>query len=228
MTEPTVDDIAAALEGLTRVMRWRAAHREAERKRARFDATGKLVPRPLRGNVYIRDAAFIREPIGKGDAELWITYTSGREEFRRIREQHPELALTGMLCDPDALNGYVAYPKRQAPRLPMGTGGITQYIPVHGGVTYAEKDSIAAVWGFDTMHYASEKQPRTDPDWIRYQCHILHHGLEVAEDLWPKFRRTTDTAKRAAMVQGLFEIDPGRADRLGTEALLNLMVGKIG
>jgi hypothetical protein len=222
----------AELDVLMQRMRLSAAARERQRKLQRFDpATGKLVPKVNR-NRSIRDAAVVREPIGRGNAELWITYTPGREEFVRLRERCPELVLAISTCDPDALNGYVAFDKRHAPRLPMTTGDLVQYIPVHGGVTYACKDSIAAVWGFDTMHGGSEKVPRTDRDWMRYQCHILHHGLEIAEDLWPKFRRERNQVKRAEMAQGLFDIDPAASgdlkERLGFEALISLLCGRIG
>jgi hypothetical protein len=208
------------------------AQREAERKLRRFHpVTGKLVPAESR-NRWIHDRTLIREPLGNGPAELWITYTPGREDHLRLREEHPELALTISFCDPDALNGYVAFPKRHKPNLPMGTGGLTQYIPVHGGVTYSVKDSFAAVWGFDTMHAGSPDVERTKPEWIRYQCHILHHGLQIAGDLWPRFHREPHVGRRAEMAQALFDIDEaasgGLQDRLGFEALINLLGGKIG
>jgi hypothetical protein len=222
----------AELDVLMQRMRESAAARERQRKLRRFHpATGKLVAKPSR-NRLIREAAIVCEPIGKRGAELWITYTPGREDFLRMREYHPELVLAISTCDPDALNGYVAFPKRHAPRLPMTTGDLVQYIPVHGGVTYACKDCIAAVWGFDTMHGGSEKVERTDRDWARYQCHILHHGLEIAEEMWPEFRRERDLQKRAAMAQALFDIDPaasgGLKERLGFEALIGLLCGRIG
>jgi hypothetical protein len=225
-------EMESTLRNLSLEMRVMEARREKERKLRRLNpATGKLLPRESR-NRWIHDQAFVREPLGRGDAELWITYTPRREDHIRMREEHPELFQTIGLCDPDALNGYVAWPKRHGPKLPMETGGIIQYIPVHGGVTYALKDSFATVWGFDTMHAGSPGVERTNSDWIRFQCHLLHHGLQVAEGLWPKFRRERDVHKRAEMAQALFDIEPaasgGLGDRLGFTALLNLLTGKIG
>jgi hypothetical protein len=219
------------IEVLKRQKRWREQERAQERKLARFHpVTGRLLPKDSR-NRLISDDALAREPIGKHGAELWITYTPGREEFLRVRRLYPELDSTLKFCDPDALNGYVAFPKRHAPRLPMDIGNIVQYIPVHGGVSYAHKDATAAVWGFDTMHAGSEDVPRTDRDWMRHQCHILHHGLEIAAGLWPEFRRAGQ-ARRIEMAQGLFDIDPaaegGLDKRLGFQALVNLMCGRIG
>ena len=138
--------------------------------------------------------------------------------------------LPGMteFLDPGALNGYVAFPKRRAPRIPGDDQNLVQYIPIHGGVTYACKDSYAAVWGFDTMHHQSEAQPRTDQDWIRGQCLILYYGLRLSEKLWPEFRRASD-ARRLELAQGMFELLPGGDIRdLGFTALLNLLIGKVG
>jgi hypothetical protein len=184
-------------------------------------------------NRHLHDVAIIREPLGRnGDAELWIAYTGMREEALRLRATHPELEYFHSVCDPDALNGYVAFPKRRGPKLPTHYQGLVQYIPVHGGITYAVKDSFATVFGFDTAHWKSEDQPRTDPEWIRYQCHVLHHGLRMAEELWPKFRKANRDGK-IAIAQTLFEeCDPAQSgrvsDRLGFTALINLMCGKVG
>ncbi|HEY1897029.1 MAG TPA: hypothetical protein VGG62_12180 [Terracidiphilus sp.] len=211
---------------------WQMKQRKtAARIAARTDpATGKLA-KTVSNNAYIRSKAIVVEPmISRRGAELWITYNGARGDFLRMRKEFaPTRAST--FCDPDALNGYVAFPKRHAPRMPITTGGIVKYIPVHGGATWACKDATAAVWGFDTMHAGSENVERTNQDWIRYQCHVLHHGLEIAEELWPKFKRATQ-AQRAEMAQQLFDIDvaaSGRTtDRLGFEAMLGILFGRIG
>jgi len=91
--------------------------------------------------------------------------------------------------DPDALNGYVAFPKRKAPKIPRTANGIVRYIPVHGGVTWGRKDGFACVWGFDTGHHNSLEVPRTDPDWIMKECLILLAGIRKAEELFPRYKR---------------------------------------
>jgi hypothetical protein len=132
------------------------------------------------------------------------------------------------VCDADALNGYVAFPKRRAPHIPPGTGSLTSYIPVHGGVTYASKDSFAAVWGFDTMHSGSEHEPRGDKDWILANCVILYRGLLLAAKLWPEFRRA-GRDRRMVLAQQLLDLIPEQPlmEKLGFEALINLMCGKV-
>jgi hypothetical protein len=221
------DKITSDLSRMWARIRQDFAHR---REAERFSAPGRFAPRHDR-NRAIHDAAHIREKIGRGDrAELWICYSPIREEVLEARAAGIELS---SYLNPDALNGYIAFTKRHAPALPRNdTGNIVQYIPVHGGVTYALKDGFAAVWGFDTHHHRSETVDRTDADYIRYQCALLYHGLEVAEDLWPRFHRERDMGKRAEIVQALFNVDPARSgepvtDRLGFQGLLGLL-GNVG
>jgi hypothetical protein len=222
-----IDDMMAQM----RRMEWnRAARLKALRLSPRRTYLKRLEPR----NRAIAEAAIVREPIPNSHAELWITYTPGRNEFLQIREQaavDPKFAellkLTLELCDPDALNGYVAFDKRHAPRLPARDGGPVKYIPVHGGCTYHVKDSYAAVWGFDSMHAYSERQPRTDLDWARGQCLILYVGLLKAEELWPEFRRA-GRERQCEIAQSVADLLPGTPiEDLGMGVLLNLMTGEI-
>lgn len=214
-------------EGTERLRRMEA-RREAERKAARFKPDGKL-RRAESWNADIAKAALVREPIPGGHgAEFWITYYAGRNEALRIQNDPRLAGLLGArrILDPDALNGYVAFPKRRAPKLPHGTGNIVQYIPIHGGVTWARKDSYMAVWGFDTMHANSEKQPRTDQDWIRANCWVLYRGLMLAEKLWPEFRRASQE-RRAELAQQLLDLieEQPLMDKLGFEALIGTFFG---
>lgn len=211
---------------LVRKLRWHKEARETARKAARRSA-GKYIPREDR-NRYLAAQALVREPLANG-AEAWVTYTAGRADFLRLREQPALTSIAHQLCDPDALNGYVAFPKRAAPKLPAGTGDIAQYIPVHGGVTYATKDGYMAVWGFDTMHAGSEVEPRTDKDWILANCWVLYRGLLQAAQLWPKFRRA-DRFHRAEMADQLLALieEQPLNKKLGFEAMFNTLFGKVG
>lgn len=219
------------LINLSRKLRWSDQRREAERKQARFDDRGRLKPRII-GNASIRESALERKPIDDGRAEIWITYTGMREAWLQLRsnsavvKQLPELLKT---ADPQALNGYVAFPKRRTPKLPPEAKELTKYIPVHGGITYACKDSLAAVWGFDTMHYGSENQPRTERAWIRANCWILYRGLLLAEQLWPEFRRASET-RRVELAQQLLDLVPEQplGEKLSTEAMISVLsLGKV-
>ena len=214
-----------------RRLRWATQAREAAARRARCPE-GRYLPKGSR-NRTIAAAAILRQPVpGDAHAGFWVTHVAHREEWLRIRRDLPELELASKLLDPDALNGYVAFDKRHAPRVGDGTGNIVQYIPVHGGVTYAEKDSYAAVWGFDTMHCRSEEEPRTDPAWILANCYVLYRGLKLGAELWPEFRRA-NCARRAELAQQLIDLNEEQSgqplhQRLGFEALINLMTGQVG
>jgi hypothetical protein len=200
------------------------ARREAARKAARLKPDGSLAL-ARSANAHIAQAALVREPVPNGrGAEFWITYCAGRDEFLRLRDDPAFSKLT--FCDPDALNGYVAFPKRQAPSLPRSTGNIVQYIPVHGGVTWARKDSFMAVWGFDTMHATSEREPRTDQDWIRANCWVLYRGLLLAAKLWPEFRRASQK-RRAELAEELLDLvgEQPLMEKLGFEALIGTFLG---
>lgn len=214
-------------EACERLSRMRARH-EAERKAERFRPDGSF-NRARAPNADIAKAALVREPIPGGNgAEFWITYTGMRESWLAMRADPVTMHLTELLkhAEPEALNGYVAYPKRRAPKLPPGADNIVQYIPCHGGVTWAHKDSYAAVWGFDTGHYNSEKQPRTDQDWIRAHCWVLYRGLMLAEKLWPEFRRASQQ-RRAELVQQVLDLveEQPLIEKLGFNALMGLTFG---
>jgi hypothetical protein len=221
----------AELKGLMGDFERRQQQRKVEEQRARFNSQGKLKKRPMSRNRLIASGALLREKLGP-HAELWITYCGSRGDALRIAGDETLRILlpqTSALLDPEALNGYVAFEKRYAPRLPAGYQNLVQYIPVHGGITYAAKDDFAAVWGFDTMHYRSEREPRSDQDWIRASCQILYRGLLLAAKHWKEFHRA-GRERRAEIAQELLDLVPEQEmrEKLGFTALMNLMAGKIG
>lgn len=218
------DDNLKELDRLMWQLRGRTEARTRKRRAARRGA-GKYKPRDSR-NRYIAETALVRESIDQGRAEIWITYTGLREEWLRLRRL-PEFR-DNKEFEPDALNGYIAWRKRWKPRVPVTTGGLVKYIPVHGGVTWAHKDSYAAVWGFDTMHAASENEPRTDRDWIRGNCWILYRGLILAAQLWPEFQRA-NRRRKAQLAEQLLALLPEQpmGKKLGFEAMIGLLAGDV-
>jgi hypothetical protein len=214
------------IERLSRNLRWRKQAREAERKRLRRPE-GKYVPAGSR-NRHIAGQAILRQPVPNDKhAEFWVAYGGMREAWLLMSKG--SRGVCDPDADPDAMNGYVAFDKRYAPVVGDGARNLVQYIPVHGGCTYAEKDSYAAVWGFDTMHYGSERQPRSDPAWIIANCWILYRGLKLGAELWPEFRRA-NRDRRGELAQQLLDLveEQPLVDKLGFEAMCNLLVGKVG
>lgn len=70
-----------------------------------------------------------------------------------------------------ALNGYVVFPKK--PVIENSYNGILTYVPVHGGITLCDHCPEGSIYGFDTLHYNSEKFPRTDKEWIKSEIKVM-------------------------------------------------------
>lgn len=126
----------------------------------------------------------------------------------------------------EALNGYVVFPVR--PVRERGYGGILNYVPVHGGITYAEEDDRGMVYGFDTLHCDSDKKPRTDPRWIKAQCQIMLAGVLKAAEVEAKYLRCISNRGKAKHAQAVQDVVPegGRED-LGFGAMINLLSGEL-
>lgn len=78
--------------------------------------------------------------------------------------------------------GYVAFPKR--PVSEKGYGGLLTYVPVHGGITYAQEFTDGSmVYGFDCAHAGDESNPNTsDLTWLRSECLKLGLGVALAAE----------------------------------------------
>jgi hypothetical protein len=75
--------------------------------------------------------------------------------------------------------GYASFPKR--PTKEEGYRGILTYVPVHGGITFAEEQDGRMVYGFDCDHYGDEDRPELkDLDWLRRECARMALGIQVA------------------------------------------------
>ncbi len=104
-------------------------------------------------------------------------------------------------------NGYITYPKRplKEPRY----NGIATYIPVHGGLTYAEENKDGSfTYGFDTSHYDSKEYPNKDIKWIKSQIEIIRKGIELCKKLENKYLLAEgNNKKRAIICQKVLEIN---------------------
>lgn len=128
-----------------------------------------------------------------------------------------------------ALNGYVAFNKRRSPLSVRDRGtsdGILAYVPVHGGITYVNKDQTACVFGFDTAHYNSEAVPRTDKNWIQWQCRVLYEGLVLAGKIEKDYVRAKGNyEKRRQVLLPLIDLVP--EEDLGFGAIINVLSGEL-
>ena len=101
-------------------------------------------------------------------------------------------------------NGYVVFPKR--PVRETDYLGILTYVPVHGGITYAEPYNEGMVYGFDTAHCDSDKFPIADREWIRQQIEIMIAGILKAQEVEAKYLKALTNKTKAKYAQQVLDI----------------------
>lgn len=76
--------------------------------------------------------------------------------------------------------GYVRFPSR--PTKEQGHKGILTYVPVHGGITYAdEAEDGSMVYGFDCAHSGDDQDPKLkDLEWLRAECQHMAQAISIA------------------------------------------------
>ncbi len=125
--------------------------------------------------------------------------------------------------EPKTLNGYVNFPKR--PVREEGYDGIITYIPVHGGITYAEEDKKGILYGFDTVHCDSDKKPRNDPKWIKKQIQVMIKAILLAKEVELKYLRCVTSKGKAKYADMLLDIQRDEWQNMGV--MLNVLGGKL-
>ncbi len=217
MTPP---DLKALDKLVSEMVRRRRENRPSAKKHAR--------------NALLRRVAVEIGELAPG-IEYWIVDNPTNESIRNMRRREASGDLPKGFCDSmstlmameGAFNGYVAFPKRRAPlkARTFDDLGILDYIPVHGGVTYAVKDATACVYGFDTCHINSDSVPRTEKPWIAWQCRVLYEGILKAAKIEKQYLRAQTNGVRAEILQPLVDMIP--EEEMGIGALLHIIGGKL-
>ena len=123
-----------------------------------------------------------------------------------------------------ALNGYCVFSKR--PTREKSYNGILTYVPVHGGITYAEEDKDGSVtYGFDTLHYDSKEKPRTDTEWIKGQIRVMIAGIKKAAEVEGKYLRCVSNKGKAKYAQQVSDIQKDESRNFGV--IINLLTGRL-
>ena len=121
-------------------------------------------------------------------------------------------------------NGYVLFAER--PVKEPDYNGILTYVPVHGGITYAEQDELGMVYGFDTGHCDSGIFPIREPAWIKEQCEIMLKGILLAATLEDEYLLAEgDNEKRAEICQKVADLQPEHSRNFGV--MVNLLGGRL-
>lgn len=123
----------------------------------------------------------------------------------------------------DGYNGYIVFPKR--PVKEKGYEGILSYVPVHGGITYANQDKLGMVYGFDVCHFNSDEIPKTDPKWVKEQCKIMLMGILKASEVEKKYKKVKSNEEKAEHIQKVADVNP--TNNIGFGAMINLLSGKL-
>jgi hypothetical protein len=126
--------------------------------------------------------------------------------------------------------GYVRFARR--PLRERDYHGIATYVPVHGGITYAEgKEGSGMVYGFDCGHSGDEKRPETkDRPWLQTQCRVMAVGILLAARYESHYLLAKTEKEKALVVDKYHDdlkknygIDFVLKDNFG--AMINVMFG---
>lgn len=140
-----------------------------------------------------------------------------RSEFKHMRFHH--------YC------GYVRFPKR--PFREKGYDGIVQYVPVHGGITFAQEDLDGSmVYGFDTNHAGDEgRDDELDNHvWLTHQCHLMGEAIRILRRYERRYKRRSPLG-RARLLDDLSRRvlghlgGPIRPD-MNTGVIIRMLTGK--
>ena len=100
--------------------------------------------------------------------------------------RHPSL---GHLC------GYARFTKR--PVREQGHVGVLTYVPVHGGITFAnEDDDGSMVYGFDCAHAGDAVEPEFEPDYMR-------RFRDEEAHVWKKDEVRSETEKMVLWIKAI-------------------------
>jgi hypothetical protein len=122
------------------------------------------------------------------------------------------------------LNGYVSFSKQ--PTIENGYSGILTYVPVHGGITYAEKKEAGMIYGFDTAHCDSEKYPRNDKKWIKKQIKKMIDGIKMASKIEKKYLAAKTNKEKAKYAQMVLDTDQEKENQYNLGIGINILSNK--
>lgn len=174
-------------------------------KKNRF-IDGKVVPTNEEKNR--RDNYPASEAIEEGEIDGYKYYITG-----------------GAILEMSGLNGYVVFPER--PLIERGYGGIATYVPVHGGITYAEQKHFGMVYGFDTAHHDSEKFPRNDKEWIKKQIKKMITGILKSKEIEEGYLTAKEPEAKANYAQQVLDTDTEKESDLNFGTMINIMSGNL-
>jgi hypothetical protein len=105
--------------------------------------------------------------------------------------------------------------------------GFRAYIPVHGGITYAEKDSQGYVYGFDCAHAGDEDRPELkDIDWLTRHTERFCDMLLLARDYESRYKKLKSNKAKAKVIDEYRE-KVNASEEIGFGAMINVLTGEL-
>ena len=121
-------------------------------------------------------------------------------------------------------NGYAIFDKR--PVREMSYGGLLVYVPVHGGITYAqEAEDGTMAYGFDTGHCDSGMFPICDLGWVKCQIDVMIRAIRLCAELEPEYLLSATNKERAPICGKVLALQPGQPMSMG--AMLAVLGGNL-
>jgi len=137
-----------------------------------------------------------------------VVWKRGRVKFAIVRKSLPFVG--EFYC------GYCIFPKRFLAE--KGYGGIVTYVPVHGGITYAEERKDGnMVYGFDCAHAGDENIPELkDIEWLKRECEIMAKSLNIAKKYEKRYLTATNDKEREEIIDEFLKEVMKRGGTRGT------------
>ena len=100
--------------------------------------------------------------------------------------------------------GYCRFAER--PVKEQGYNGFLEYVPVHGGITYAGEDEDGMVYGFDCAHAGDEREPRCwNMAWLKAECEKMAAGILAVVPFEPRYLLAASNEDRAKIIDEYHE-----------------------
>jgi len=128
--------------------------------------------------------------------------------------------------------GYCVFPERLVKE--QGDSGLLTYVPVHGGITYAEEtEEGRMVYGFDCAHAGDECDPRcTDELWLTHETETMAGAILIAAKHEEAYLQAGNNDAKAAAIRAFLDetVEVLERDLVVTDnfgAMINLVFGKL-
>jgi len=129
--------------------------------------------------------------------------------------------------------GYCRFPMK--PVIENGYSGILEFVPTHGGITFAERDSDGSmVYGFDCNHAEDGTKPELrDVRWLRQETERMAFGILQAAKFEEEFLLESESPEERIAVLDRFHAALRKAGIAydlrdnGVMGMLRVLVGEI-